>query len=210
MQELPARRRSRPLHLRRVQVQVGNRMVDQLRRVDLEQAARAEEGAHAGQQRGALAQAFERRAGPPVQFRLLAARLLHCDQPGTEVSAPIAWPTRSVAPGASAASQAPMPGGNNRITVDPILKRPTSAPRASWAVAPAGNGSALAARARRLAISPCHTVAMLPTNSAPTRISACVPRSPLNSSITRSLRANSLGTKAALTSLTLNRRPGTD
>ena len=53
------------------------------------------------------------------------------------------------------------------------------------------------------------SVAMLPTLSAPTNTTANGPNSPSNNVSTRSLRANRRGTRCAVTSFTLNRRPGT-
>ena len=50
---------------------------------------------------------------------------------------------------------------------------------------------------------------MLPTLSAPIRITANCPNSPSNSVNTRSLRANKRGTCCAVAVFTLNRRPGT-
>ncbi len=58
-------------------------------------------------------------------------------------------------------------------------------------------------------ISPCQTVSMLPTLMAPTSTRAMGPASVSNTVTTRSLRANSPGTRAVVTGLTLNRRPGT-
>ena len=50
---------------------------------------------------------------------------------------------------------------------------------------------------------------MLPTNSAPTRTTAIGPDAVSKTQTTRSLRANSPGTLAAVVALTLNRSPGT-
>ncbi len=85
-----------------------------------------------------------------------------------------------------------------------MLKRPISAPFSSGV--PSG-GNCVSRRGLCGVISPCHTVAMLPTNNAPTRIIAN-PGSKRQT--TRSFRANKLGTAAAVTALTLNSLPGTN
>jgi len=88
-----------------------------------------------------------------------------------------------------------------------MLKRPSSAPfgnRTSVC------GRRVTARRPRGAISPAHTVAMLPTFSAPTMISAKRPASASNSVRMRSLRANKRGTQAVVEASTLNSRPGTN
>src|SRR5690606_25795087 len=73
-----------------------------------------------------------------------------------------------------------------------------------------GSGKAVTTRGRRAATSPCHTVAMLPTFSAPTKITANGPAALSNSSTTRSLRANRFSILRAARALTLNSRPGTN
>ena len=95
---------------------------------------------------------------------------------------------------------------NSKITVEPMLKRPSSAPFSSTPPRPA-----MWVTTRRAAgvISPAQTVAMLPTLSAPTNTTANRPKSLSKSVSTRSLRAKSCGTRCAVASFTLNRRPGT-
>lgn len=56
---------------------------------------------------------------------------------------------------------------------------------------------------------PAQTVSILPTMVAPTRICTIGPMSVSKTQITRSLRANRLGTLAAVSGLTENRSPGT-
>ena len=57
--------------------------------------------------------------------------------------------------------------------------------------------------------SPQCTVSMLPTNSAPTRITAMRPSGVVKSQISRSLRAKTRGTARAVAAFTLKRSPGT-
>ena len=92
------------------------------------------------------------------------------------------------------------------MTVEPMLKRPISAPFSSVSVW--GDNCVMTRRAAGV-MSPAHTVAMLPTLSAPTMTRANAPASESNSVTTRSLRANSRGTKRAVSAFTLNNRPGT-
>ena len=89
----------------------------QRRRLDLEHAARGEERADGAEHCGALPQRVER----------CAAFVGHARQPGVKV--PSACPMRtaspSVTPGAKRTARAP----NSTTTVEPMLKRPISAPR---------------------------------------------------------------------------------
>ncbi len=96
------------------------------------------------------------------------------------------------------------------MTVEPMLKRPISSPLDSSSGArPASSGSSVRCRGLRGVTSPCHTVDMLPTNSAPTSTRAKLSAPSSNMHTMRSLRANSPGTLAAVTALTLNSCPGT-
>src|SRR5215469_16746311 len=190
-------------------VYVGYRGVDHDRRVHLQHAAGSEEVAGPCQKLSAQLQHPARGRGPPIGLAVLAggvARLLgHGDCSQASV-----WPTRTAEPGCSVGSHSAVPGGSSRMTVEPMLNRPSSAPRSRRAGArPVSSGSSAARRGLRGVTSPCQTVAMLPTNSAPTSASAKVRGPSSKAHTTRSLRANSAGTLAAVVALTLNSAPGT-
>ncbi len=114
-------------------------------------------------------------------------------------------------PAAAPGSHSAAPGGSSRMTVEPMLNRPSSAPRSSRSGAPPGIERQLSARRGLHGVtSPCQTVAMLPTKSAPTSTSAKASGPSSKAQTTRSLRAKSPGTAAAVTALTLKSFPGTN
>src|SRR5580698_5688620 len=167
---------------RRVDVHVTHRGVHDEGRIHLEHAARH--------------QARPRSARPPLLTGAHVRRASVC-------------PTRTGVPGPRPGCQAAAPGGRSRMTVEPMLKRPISSALARLAVAALRIASRARRRGLRGVTSPCHTVAMLPTNSAPTSTRAKVSGPSSNTHTTRSLRANSEGTLAAVVAFTLNSAPGT-
>src|ERR1700733_12618330 len=186
------------LHAGAMDVHVADRRVHHQGRIHLEHAARGEELAGVREQRRTLHQARARGARTPVIARRARA------------SVASACPRRTGLPGTSPVSQLPLPGGSSMMTVEPMLKRATSAPRASARGARAPSSGRTQSRRRRRAVtSPCQIVDMLPTNNAPTSTRAKLSGPAPNMQITRSLRANSPGTAAAVTPLTLNSCPGT-
>src|SRR5450631_236824 len=164
-------------------------------RFDLEHAPGGEEFPGARQQVGAPPQGGQSRGGPPIRTGF-----------ATHSALPMACPNCTTDPARSNGCQRARLASNNRITVEPMLNRPSSAPFSSVKL---GAGIGVTARRAAGVISPAQTVAMLPTFSAPTSTTANWPHSPSNSVSTRSLRANRRATCCAVVPFTLNRRPGT-
>src|SRR5271165_611947 len=180
---------ARDVGCQRLDLRIGDAAAAQGRRLDLEDSALGEEFARPREHRRPGAQRADRGArAPRAHGRTL----------------PIDAPRRSTDPHRSAGSQPTRFFSNSKITVEPMLKRPSSAPFASDSCV-----CGKRVNARRLAgvMSPAQTVAMLPTLSAPTSTKANCPAALSNSVSTRSLRANRRGTQAAVAALTLKRRP---
>src|SRR6185295_18191335 len=175
-------------------VDVGHCRAAQCRRFDFERASCGEVLARRAQHCCSYFECRDGRSRPP-------AHLL------TDLA--MGRPSCTVACGTSVDSQSIRLRSNSSITVDPMLKRPSSSPFAKCrprpvairvgAFLPRGGGFT----------SPQCTVSMLPTNSAPTRITAMRPSGVAKSQIKRSLRAKTRGTARAVAAFTLNKSPGT-
>src|SRR5882724_11601938 len=120
----------------------------QYRGFHFEHAAACEEFARGGQHRRAALQSTQ-----------------GCRRAPAHEMIPRDWPSRTTVPACTSRCQRTRFGSNNRITVDPILKRPSSAPFSSVV---GGPGIRLTTRRAAGVMSPTQTVAMLPTLSAPT------------------------------------------
>jgi hypothetical protein len=144
--------------------------------------------------RASIAAACAQRADAPLGRHVLIARIL-----------PIDWPRRSP-PAAQQRAQATRSRSNSKITVDPMLKRPSSAPFSSLRSVGARRVTCAPRRGRDVAGPDGRHAADV--ERADEHHANC-PAAPSNSVSTRSLRANSRGTWRAVAALTLNSRPGT-
>ena len=148
--------------------------------------------AHAREHRGALLQA-QRGVGRQGASRSPRSR-----------DAPEAWPTRTAVPARSAGASA-----HARAEQQDHGRAHVEAAELGAFGEQRYRGAGMRVIARRAAgvTSPAHTVAMLPTLSAPTSTSANCPKLASNSVSTRSLRANRRGTRRAVAAFTLNSAP---
>ena len=193
--------------LHAAEIHVGHRRIDHRRRFDFEHVARAEKFARVAQRLRAPAQ---RRHAWRVGRHEASAAVTHApDAHGCSV--PMRSPMRSVRPAVERAG--PVRGarrqqqdhGRAHVEARHLGALGELRPARARSV----TGSAVTSRCLRGVTSPCHTVAMLPTFSAPTRMMAHGMPPESNPQNTRSLRENSPGTSCAVVRLTLNSRPGT-
>ena len=107
------------------EVHVRHRRIHHGRRFHFEHVARAEELARGAQRLRAPPQRREAGGGPPVPGSV--TRRIRCQVPGAQRADAFAHAQRR-GRRSSVACQSAAPGGNSRITVEPMLKRAISAP----------------------------------------------------------------------------------
>src|SRR5262245_27218516 len=111
------------MYLRRMDMHVCDGRIHQKRRVHLEHLAIREELAHLGKQLRASSESLARSSRTPL--------IESAHAPGV-LSFARGWPMRIIEPGPIVVSHSSVSRGYTRITVDPMLKRPISAPLASF------------------------------------------------------------------------------